>query len=134
MIGVLDIQSGDIIFMIAQDNNREKNTPSPKIESQTNLEILVNVLDLLSINPSTLNEIARKKRISNKNMNTYLDFLLYQGLINKTNQGKKITAIFYLTQRGSNALRSFRPLENKNQIEFESEEKKWAISKLVVRN
>lgn len=120
--------------MISQDNNEEKNTPSPKIESQTNLEILVNVLDLLSINPSTLNEIASKKSISNKNMDTYLGFLLHQGLINKTNQGKKLTAIFSLTQRGINALRSFRPLEKKSQIEFESEEKKWAISKLVVRN
>jgi predicted transcriptional regulator len=120
--------------MISQDNNGKKNTPSHKIESQTNLEILVNVLDLLSINPSTLNEIASKKRISNKNMKTYLGFLLHQGLINKTNQGKKLPAIFSLTQQGSNALRSFRPLEKTSHIEFESEEKKWAISKLVVRN
>jgi predicted transcriptional regulator len=120
--------------MISQDNNGEKNTPSPKIESQTNLEILVNVLDLLSINPSTLNEIASKKRMPNKNMNTYLGFLLHQGLINKTNQGKKLTAIFSLTQRGITALRSFSPLEKTSHIEFESEEKKWAISKLVVRN
>ncbi len=120
--------------MISQDNSGEKNIPSPKFESQSNLEILVDVLALLSISPSTLNELASKKRMSNKNMKTYLGFLLYQGLINKTNQDKKSTTVFSLTQRGIRAERSFRPHEKKNQIEFESEAKKWAISKLVVRN
>ena len=120
--------------MVSQDNSREKNTPSPKLESQTNLQILVNILSLLSISPSTLNELSIKERISNKNMDAFLGFLLNQGLINKTKQGKKLTTVFYLTQRGINALKTFRPLEKKSQIGFESEEKKWAISKLVKRN
>ena len=120
--------------MVSQDNSREKNTPSPKLESQTNLQILVNMLSLLSISPSTLNELSSVERISNKNMDAFLGFLLNQGLINKTKQGKKLTAVFYLTQRGINALKTFRPLEKKSQIEFESGEKKWAISKLVKRN
>ena len=120
--------------MVSQDNSGEKNTHSPKLESQTNLEILVNTLSLISISPSTSNELASEERISNKNMDTYLGFLLNQGLIYKTNQGKKLTAVFSLTQRGLNALKTFRPLEKKSQIEFESDEKKWAISKLVKRN
>jgi predicted transcriptional regulator len=120
--------------MISQDNNGEKNRPWPKVERQTNLEILVNVLSLLSISPLTLTELASKKRISKKNMKTYLGFLLNQGLINKTNQGKKLTTVFSMTQQGIKAERSFRPLEKKSQMEFESEEKKWVISKLVVRN
>jgi predicted transcriptional regulator len=120
--------------MISQDNSGEKNTPSPKLESQTELENLVNVLGLLSIRShSTLNELASKKRISNKNMETYLSSLLNYGLLSKTSQGKKLTATFSLTQRGINVLRYFRPFEKKSEIEFESEEKKWAISKLVVR-
>jgi predicted transcriptional regulator len=121
--------------MIPQDNSGYKNTSSPKLESQTKLETLVNVLGLLSIrSPSTLSELATKKRICNKNMETYLGSLLNQGLIRKTSQGKKLTTTFSLTQRGINVLKYFRPSQKKTQIEFESEAKKWAISKLVVRN
>ena len=118
--------------MVSQDNSEEKNTTSPKLESQTNLQILVNMLSLLFISPSTLNELSSVERISNKNMDAHLGFLLNLGLINKT--GKKLNAVFYLTQTGINALKTFRPLEKKSQIEFEYEEKKWAISKLVKRN
>ena len=77
--------------MISQDNIGEKNAPSPKLESQTKLETLVNVLGLLTIrSPSTSNELAIKKRISNNNMEIYLGTLLNHGLINKTSQGKKL--------------------------------------------
>ena len=121
--------------MISQDNSGEKNTPSPKLESQTELETLVNILGLLSIrSPSTLNELASKKRISSKNMETYLGSLLNQGLIRKASQGNKLTTAFSLTQRGINVLAYFRPSQKKAQIEFQFEAKKWAISKLVVRN
>jgi predicted transcriptional regulator len=121
--------------MISQDNSGEKNKPSLKLESQTKLETLVNVLGLLFIkNLSTLNELAVKKSITAKNMETYLGLLLNQGLIRKTSQSKKLTAGFSLTQRGIDVLTYFRPFQTKSQIEPISEEKKWAISKLVVRN
>jgi predicted transcriptional regulator len=121
--------------MISQNNSGEKATPSPKLENQTKLETLVNVLGLLSIrSPSTLNELAIKKRIPSKNMEIYLGTLLNHGLIHKTSQCKKLIDSFSLTQRGINVLRYFKPLEKKSQIEFMCEEKKWAISKLVKRN
>ena len=122
--------------MISQDNNGEKKKFWPKFERQTNIEIMVNVLRLLSIGPLTLNELVSKKRISSKKMKTYLGFLFVQGLIiiSKTNQGNNLTTVFSLTQQGIKAERSFRPLEENSQIEFESEVKKWASSKLVVRN
>jgi predicted transcriptional regulator len=92
------------------------------------------VLGLLSTkSPSTLNELANEKRISSKNMKTHLGFLLNQGLISKTGQGKKLPAVFSLTQLGTYVLICFRPFQEKIQIESMSEEKKWAISKLVVR-
>jgi predicted transcriptional regulator len=121
--------------MISEDNIGEKYTPSPKLKNQTKLETLVNVLYLLSKrSPSTLDELASKKRISNKNMETYLDALLDQGLISKISQSKKLTATFSLNQRGTNVLIYFKPFHRKSKIEFISEEKKWAISKLVKRN
>ena len=121
--------------MISQNNSGEKATPSPKLENQTKLETLVNVLGLLSIRkPSILNELVIKKRISNKNMETYLGTLLDHNLISKTSQTKKLSATFSLTQRGINVLIYFRPFKKKSQIRFISEEKKWAFSKLVKRN
>jgi hypothetical protein len=50
--------------MISEDKNGEKNRPWSKFERQTNLEILVNVLSLLSISPLTLTELANKKRLN----------------------------------------------------------------------
>jgi predicted transcriptional regulator len=92
------------------------------------------VLGLLSIkSPSTLNELANEKRIPIKNMKTHLGFLLKQGLISKTSQGKKLPAVFSLTQLGTYVLIVFRPFQEKIQSESISEEKKWAISKLVMR-
>jgi predicted HTH transcriptional regulator len=121
--------------MISQDNSGEKNSLSPKLKCQTKLETLVNVLDLLyRISPSTLDELSSKKRISNKNMETHLDALLDQGLISKIGQSKKLTTTFLLNQQGINVLIYFKSFQKKRQIEFISEEKKWAISKLVVRN
>ena len=126
---------GDIIIMISQKNSGEKYKPSPKLDSQTTLETLVNLLGMLSVrSPSTLNELSIKKRISNKNMENYLGTLLKHKLISKTKQTKKLTDTFSLTQRGINVLRYFRPHKKKSQLGFISDEKKWAISKLVKRN
>jgi predicted transcriptional regulator len=92
------------------------------------------VLGLLSIkSPSTLYEISNEKRISCKNMKIHLGFLFNQGLISKTGQGRKLPAVFSLTQLGTNVLIYFKPFQEKIQSESISEEKKWAISKLVVR-
>ena len=118
--------------MVSQDNSEEKNTTSPKLESQTNLQILVNMLSLLFISPSTLNELSSVERISNKNMDAHLGFLLNLGLIKQNRQ--EIKCCFLLDSTGINALKTFRPLEKKSQIEFEYEEKKRAISELVKRN
>ena len=120
--------------MISHDNNGEKNKPWSKLERETKLETLIEELDLLSIkSPLTLNELAKEKRISSKNMKTHLGFLLKQGLISKTGQNNKLPPVFLLTQLGTYMLICFRPFHEKIQLDSISEVKKWAISKLVVR-
>ena len=85
-----------------------ENREAPKIR-RSKLERYVDILDVLANKgPLKLTHIMSKSNFNSNILKEYLDFLIKQGLVERT--VRKRHTVFAVTQRGTIILRCFREL------------------------